>query len=186
LALDVRPHRFSLEQYERMVEVGVLTENDRVELIEGEIIEMVPPSPEHSTVVSRLVRFFIEALGDRVVVRAQDAVRLPPHSEPEPDLALARPPDDRYLRKHPEPHDLFLVVEVAYSTQAYDRRRKIPLYARQEIAETWLIDVPAGTLEIHRDPGPDGYTSIDVLSRGEVASPRAFPDATIALSDLLP
>src|SRR5688500_3416736 len=125
MAVDVERHRFSIEQYERMVEIGVLTEDDRVELIEGEIVQMPPPSPGHSTIVSRLNKRFVMALGDRAVVRVQDAVRLPPRSEPEPDLALARPPDDRYIRRHPEPAELLLVVEVAHSTQTYDRRTKM-------------------------------------------------------------
>jgi Uma2 family endonuclease len=186
MALDVRPHRFSIEQYERMVSTGVLTEDDRVELIAGEIVEMVPPSPEHSTVVTRLNRLFLRSLDDRAVVRVQDAVRLPPESEPEPDLALAQPPDSRYSRRHPEPAELFLVVEVAYSTQSYDRRMKIPLYALQGISEVWLIDVPAAALEVYRSPGPEGYATVEIFERGVAVSPTAFPDVRITLDDLLP
>lgn len=131
MALDLARYRFSLDQYERMVETGVLTEDDRVELIEGEILEMPPQHPPHTTPVRRLTRALMEGVGDRAVVLIQMPIRLPPSSEPEPDLALARPPDERYVARHPEPQDLLLVVEVSHTTQLYDRNLKIPLYARR-------------------------------------------------------
>jgi Uma2 family endonuclease len=186
MAVDVERHRFSIEQYERMVEVGVLTEDDRVELIDGEIVEMAPIDPDHSFPVQRLARVFMESLGGRAYVRIQDAIRLPPQSEPEPDVVLARPPDDLYRRRHPGPDDLFLVVEVAHTTQIKDRRMKIPLYAQQGILEAWLLDVPAQQLEIYRQPSPDGYRSVEFVGRGGPVAPLAFPDLLVVIDDVLP
>lgn len=186
MALDLARYRFSLDQYERMVETGVLTEDDRVELIEGEILEMPPQHPPHTTPVRRLTRALMEGVGDRAVVLIQMPIRLPPSSEPEPDLALARPPDERYVARHPEPQDLLLVVEVSHTTQLYDRNMKIPLYARQGIRELWLIDVPAERFEVYREPGPDGYETVENVARGGTVTPLAFPDVRIAVDDVLP
>jgi Uma2 family endonuclease len=186
MAVDVERHRFTLEQYERMVETGVLSEDDRVELIEGEIVSMPPPSPEHSYAVQRLAQLLIRALGDDAFVRTQDPLRLPPASAPEPDLAVARPPHRQYAHRHPEGPDLLLVIEVAFSSQAYDRGRKIPLYARQLIPEVWVVDVPAETIEVYRDPTPDGYQHLEVIERGGNISPASFPDVRIPIDDFLP
>ena len=186
MAVDVERHRFSIEQFERMVQVGVLTENDRVELIDGEIVEMAAPSPDHSIPVQRLARLFIERLGDRAYVRVQDAVRIPPSSEPEPDLVLARPPDVRYLRRHPEPGDLLLIVEVSHNTHVYDRDLKLPLYSRSGVLEVWILDVPRERLEVYREPGPDGYGRVEVVDRGGSVAPERFPDVRVAVNDVLP
>lgn len=186
MAVEMRRHLLTLEQFERMCEVGIIGEDERVELIEGELIEMPPPSPEHSTPTRRLSRTFIEALGDRVVVFVQDSIRLPPRSAPQPDLTLAAPPDERYAHKNPEPADILLVVEVAKTTHNYDRRTKMPLYARQGIAEAWLVDVPARTVEIYREPKPDGYTRVEKVGDDGSLSLEAFPDVTIAAGPLFP
>src|SRR5687767_11063460 len=128
----VEPKRmpFSVETYERMVASGVLDEDLRVELIDGEIIEMPPLSPDHSIPVQRLAKLFIQALGDRAYVRTQDPIRLPPTSEPQPDVVLAVPPDTRYLSQHPGADDVLLVIEVARESRAFDRGPKLAIYAR--------------------------------------------------------
>lgn len=183
---DRARHRFTVEQYERMVEAGVLTSDDRVELIEGEIVEMAPISPEHCYTVSSLADLFIRGLGDWAAVFVQGAVKLPPDSEPEPDVMVARPPLDRYRHRHPEPHDVLLAVEVAKTSADYDRFRKIPLYARRGIPEAWLVDVPNRRVEAHTDPTPDGYGTVRVVEGGEAIAPQAFGDLRIDLAEILP
>ena len=185
MATEPARHRFSLEQYERMVETGVLLEDDRVELIEGEIVEMTPIDPSHSTVVHLLARRFFD-LGDRAVVRIQDAVRVRPDSEPEPDLVVARPPYQRYLRRHPEPPDILLIVEVARTSVDSDRGVKVPLYGRHGVPETWLADITSGRFEIYREPTPDGYAQVDLVGRDGIVVPVSFDDLRIAVDDVLP
>ena len=184
MAVDVQRHKFTLEQYERMVAAGVLNEDDRVELIEGEIIEMAPNDPQHVSPIRQIRRLF-DGMGDRAVALVQMPIRVPPRSEPEPDLAIAVPPEERYLRRHPEPADLLLVVEVSHTTKRFDLNVKIPLYARSAIAEVWIVDVKAGHIEVFRDPTPDGYASVEVVGRGGSISPASFPDITVAVDDVL-
>lgn len=185
MVVEPKRHRFSLERYERMVEFGVFNKNDHVELIEGEIVEMAPNDPPHTTPIRRLARIF-HGLGEQAVILVQMPIRMPPRSEPEPDLVISRPPDERYLRRHPEPGDILLVVEVMHTTHLFDRNYKLPLYARNGIREIWLVDVPAGTFGVYRDPKPEGYASVQVLERGTTVSPEAFPELTIAVDEVLP
>lgn len=184
MAVEEPRMRFTTERYERMVETGVLTPDDRVELIAGEIVEVPPIGPLHSTVVERLARLFHAELRDRASIRVQSPVRLPPDSEPEPDLWLAEPPPERYARRHPEPEDLHLVVEVAQTSQERDRE-KLRLYARAGIREAWLVDLPARRLEVHRDPTRDGYGRVEVLDHSASASPLAFPDVRVPLAEVI-
>ncbi len=186
MAVEPKRHLFSVDQYERMVKTGVLTEDDRVELIEGEIVEMPPIDPQHSIPVQRLNRIFIERLGPRAYVRVQDAVRLPPRSEPEPDVVVALPPDTRYLSRHPQAEDILLVIEVAYTTKHFDRNRKLPMYARQRIPEVWIVDVPASRIEVYRAPEGDSFATVEIVARGGSVSPEAFPDVQIAIDEVLP
>ena len=168
-----------------MVRAGILKEDDRVELVEGEIIEMTPIGPRHATCVDRLTRRLIGLLGDLAVVRVQGPVRLGPYSEPQPDTALLRPPVTRYQDRHPDPADIFLVVEVADTTVEDDRAQKIPLYARAGIPETWLVNLPGEAVEVYRDPAPDGYRQILAVRRGQPLAPLAFPDVTLTADEIL-
>jgi Uma2 family endonuclease len=185
MAVDVQRHRFTLEQYEHMVSAGVLGEDDRVELIDGEIIEMAPNDPPHVSPIRRLMTAF-QPIRDRAVMLVQMPIRVPPRSEPEPDLALAIPPEERYARKHPEPGDLLLVVEVSHTTKRFDLTVKIPLYARSGISEVWIVDVPGEHIEVYRGPTPDGYDSVEVVARGGTVTPQAFPDVPVAVDEILP
>ena len=183
MAVDVQRHRFTLEQYEHMVSAGVFHPDDRVELIDGEIIEMAPNKPPHVSPIRCLMRAL--AVGNRAVMLVQMPIRVPPRSEPEPDLALAVPPEERYVQRHPEPADLLLVIEVSYTTKRFDQTVKIPLYARSGVSEVWIVDVKAEHIEVFREPGPDGYASVDVVGRGGSVSPVAFPDLSVAVDDVL-
>jgi hypothetical protein len=186
MATDVQPHRFSIEQYERMVEAGVLTENDRVELIDGQIVEMPPIDPQHSFPVQKLASIFHRVLAEKVAIRVRDPIRLPPDSEPEPDIVLVIGPHRRYVARHPEPSDILLVVEVAYTTKRFDADTKLPMYARAGIAEVWLVDVPAHRIEVYRDPTGTTYGFSEVATtRGSIAC-AAFPDVLIRVDDVIP
>jgi Uma2 family endonuclease len=186
MAIALRRRRFTLDEYHRMGETGILGEDDRVELIEGEIIEMTPIGSLHAAIVARIHHLFSTRLGDRAVVWSQNPLLLARcQSEPEPDVMLLAPRSDFYAAGHPEPPDVRLLVEVADSSLPYDRRTKFPLYARSGIAEAWLIDLDAGRLEIHRDPSDAGYGNIRIPRPGESFAPATFPDLGLTLRDLL-
>ncbi len=178
-APSVRRHRWTVADYHRLAEAGILGEDDRVELIEGELYEMAPIGSRHAGAVSYLNRILQQAAGNRGIVSPQNPIRLGERSEPQPDLALLRPRADWYRKDHPGPDDVLLVVEVADATAAWDREVKLPLYARHGIPEAWLVDLEAGRLEIHREPGPEGYRRIQRLPLAEARAvrPAALPEA---------
>lgn len=185
MSVGVRTRRFSVEEYHQMVLAGILKEDDRVELIAGEIIEMTPIGPRHSFCVARLTDHFAVSLHGLAVVWVQSPIRLSPDSEPQPDVAVIRSPLTRYADTHPGPDDVLLVIEVADTTVDHDRLRKIPLYARAGIPETWLVNLPAEVIEVHRDPTQDGYRDVRIVRRGESLAPRAFPDVTLSVAQIL-
>jgi Uma2 family endonuclease len=175
----------SIDDYHRMAADGLFSGADRVELIEGEIVEMTPAGDLHCGGVRRLDDLFTTALGRRVLVDKEHPVRLGDLSEPEPDLALLVRRDDYYASRTPVPADVFLLVEVADSSTGYDRSVKAPLYVRAGIREYWLLDLPAGILEVYRQPRPDGCRDVRRLHRWESVAVEAFPDVQFSVSDLL-
>lgn len=186
MVVTVRRRRFTLDEYHRMGETGILGEDDRVELIEGEIIEMTRIGSRHASTVSRIHHLSSVRLNTRAVVWVQNPLLLTRYqSEPEPDVMLLAPRSDFYAAGHPEPPDVRLLVEVADRSLPYDRRTKLPLYARAGVAEAWLIDLDAGRLEIHREPADAGYSSVRVPRPDERFAPLAFPDLTLTLRDIL-
>ncbi len=179
-------HRFTVDEYHLMGEAGIFSEDDRVELIEGEIVEMTPIGDRHAGVVARLNRLFVERLGGRSIVWPQNPVGLRVvRSVPQPDIALLRPRDDFYTTGRPEPADTLLVIEVMDTSVETDRGVKVPLYARAGIAEVWLVNLRADAIEVHREPTNAGYGDVRVLRRGERLSPLAFPDLTLTVDELL-
>ncbi|MBI2865667.1 MAG: Uma2 family endonuclease [Chloroflexi bacterium] len=185
MALHVPRRRFTVDEYHRMAEAGILGEDDRVELIEGEITEMTPIGRLHAAAVNRLVNLFVTTFGKEAVVAAQNPVVLDERSEPQPDLAVLHPKADFYASALPTPADVFFLVEVAYSSADPDRRVKTPLYARKGIAEFWLIDLEEETITDYRDPSADGYRTARVYRRDEQLAPAAFPDRSFAVADML-
>jgi Uma2 family endonuclease len=177
-------HRFSVEDYYRMAETGILKPDARVELIEGEIVDMMPIGPFHSGSVYRLNRLFSRLAEGRWLVASQGPLRIDQHNEPEPDLMLLRPSADDYTSAHPTPEDVFLLIEIADSSLAHDQATKLPLYARSGIEEVWILNVPQKQLEVYRQPHFLGYDSKIILQQGE-AAPAAFPDALIKVEDLV-
>ena len=186
MAVTVRRRRFTLDEYHRMGEAGILGADDRVELIEGEIVEMTPIGRDHASVVARIQHFFSTRLGDRAIVWTQNPLLLTAQvSEPQPDVILLSPRSDFYRSGLPEPSDVRLLIEVADSSLAYDRRTKIPLYARAGVAEVWLVNVDANRVDLYRSPGAGGYADVRSPGFADRFSPRAFPDVVVTLADLL-
>jgi Putative restriction endonuclease len=151
LAPPLPVHRFTVDQYHRMIGAGVLTGDDRVELLEGWIVTKMPHNPRHDGVVSIVHRKLRAVLPAEWIVRIQSAITLA-DSEPEPDLAIARGPEERYLAAHPGSNDLALVIEVSDSTLESDRVNKARLYARARIAMYWIINLPEGKVEVRTRP----------------------------------
>lgn len=176
---------FSVDDYHRMAEVGLLREDERTELLYGEVLCKMPIGSRHAGCVKWLLRQLSAALGERAVIGAQDPVRLDPFSEPEPDISVLRPRDDLYRGAHPGPADLQLVIEVADSSLYLDRQVKAPLYAAAGVPELWLVDLRTEGVEVHREPRPGGYATSQRFGRGELLSPLAFPDVQLSVSELL-
>lgn len=176
---------FTTEEYHVMLEAGILHEDDRVELIEGEILEMAPIGSHHVGGVNRLTALFTSLPGDRAVVSVQNPVVLSNITEPQPDLVLLRFRDDFYAGELTTSADVLLLVEVADSSLKFDRDVKVSLYARHGIPEVWLQDVEHSALLVHRDPSLQGYRDVRVFRRGERLSSLAFPDLAVEVNAIL-
>jgi Uma2 family endonuclease len=185
MAVDVERERrlFTVDEYHRMGETGILGADERVELIEGEIVQMAPIGPRHIGCVINANRLFLTRLGDRAVVSPQNPVVIPPRSEPQPDLLLLRSRAVSYSRELPTSQDVLLAVEVADTTVRFDRLVKARLYARAGIAEFWLCLAVEGAVEVHRGPSQEGYAHVTLHGPGEIVSPLAFPDVSFSVAD---
>lgn len=185
MSVQLLRRKFTVEQYQKMVESGIIAEGERVELIRGEIIQMAAIGRRHAASVNRLVRLFSQVIGDRAIISPQNPVQLDNNSEPQPDIALLHPRSDFYEAGHPQPQDIFLLVEVADTTVEADREIKIPLYAEPGIIEVWLVDINAQCVEVYRQPTPTGYQSIQKLHRGQTLAIQAFLDINITIDQIL-
>ncbi|MGH3665792.1 MAG: Uma2 family endonuclease [Egibacteraceae bacterium] len=185
MVVEQARRRFTVEEYERMGAAGILGEDDRVELLDGEIVEMTPIGPRHAGCVNRLTRLLVASLGDRAVVAVQNPAHLSLRSMPQPDLVVARPRDDFYQLAHPTPADVLLLVEVAETSASFDRRVKTPLYARAGIPEVWLVDVTSRRVVVHRAPGEGRYADVRTVRPGDRLAPQAFPDFVLTVADVL-
>jgi Uma2 family endonuclease len=177
-------HRLTVEQYHRMGEAGVFETDARVELIEGEVIDMAPIGSRHWAIVNRLNLLFVQAVGERAIVSVQSSLRLDPQSEPEPDLALLKPREDFYAGALPSGRDALLVIEVADTTAAFDLKIKARLYALHGVPTYWVVDLPGGMLHTFVSPQGEAYTIA-----GATATPGLMPlpglaDCVVDLSGL--
>ncbi len=184
MAVHVHKGPFDVDAYQRLAALGVLREDARVELIDGQVVEMSPIGDRHASCVRRLNRLFSRLVLDIAIIDVQNTLVLGRHDAPQPDLVLLAPRADVYP-KHPRAGDVLLVIEVADTTLAYDRDVKIPLYARSGIPEAWLVNLPADRIEVHRQPTSGEYSYSRPVRRGEVLSPLHFPDVTLAAADIL-
>jgi Uma2 family endonuclease len=185
------PKRFTIDEYHRLIQLGFLQEGERVELIRGELIQMAAKGTPHTFCATRLLRQLDRLLGDRAVVRGQDPITLPSHSEPEPDAVIARGNETDYLAHHPYPQDILLVIEISDSTLTYDQTTKLSLYAEADIAEYWIVNLSDRKLEQYRQPYQMVQGNFDYLSKQislpyqSIALP-SFEDAQLDLSRIFP
>lgn len=185
MGMAVAVRRFTVDEVQRMVQAGILHEDDRVELLDGQLVEMSPINPPHASCVKRLTRLFAPLAGGRVTPSIQDPVVLGPHQAPQPDVALLRFRADGYRTRNPGPPDTLLVIEVADASVEADRERKIPLYAEAGIREAWLVNLPDDLLEVWREPRDGRYQDVRTARRGETIAPLAFPDFPLRVDDIL-
>ena len=170
-ASSPRTRKFTVDEYYLMAEVGILKSDERVELIEGEILVMPPIGPEHAWNVDFTSDFITRRLDERFIVRGQNPVRLSDASEPQPDIAIMLRRTEGYGAAHPTPADVLLVIEVADSSLQYDRNIKAHIYGRSGVPETWVRNLPEDCIERFTEPGPDGYAQHTVHRRGETLTP---------------
>ena len=180
-----RRHRITVDEYYRMAEIGLLAPDARVELIEGEIIDMPPIGSEHASVVDQLTQLLVHAVGERGIVRVQSAVRLSRITEPEPDVAVLVPRADFYRHAHPSGSEILLLIEVSDSTLRFDCDVKVPLYARNGVAEVWIVDLQSRCLLTHAGPAEGRYRSRATIDRPQTMPISALPGVTLDLSKLL-
>ncbi len=178
-------HRLTVDEYHRMAEAGVLAPDARVELIEGELVDMASIGTRHAATVKRLNRLLTQAVGDRAIVSVQDPLRLSNRTETQPDLTLLKPRDDFYAETAPTGPDALLVIEVTDSNSNYDRRIKAPLYARHGVPERWIVDIDAGCVRILRAPLDGEYRDVTVLAAPGKIDVQAMPGISVDLSALL-
>jgi Uma2 family endonuclease len=181
----VSRRRFTTAEYHAMAEAGILAEDERVELITGEIVRMMPIGSQHAGCVKGLNRKLSRVLRDRATIAVQDPIVLDDASEPEPDVAILRFREDDYRSLHPKPGDVLFLIEVADTSVDYDRNVKLPLYAQAGIPEAWLVRLREACIEIHRSPAATGYQEMRTLRSGDSVSPLAFPDLELAVAAIL-
>ena len=182
--VELRRRKLSIEQFQRMGEAGILREDERVELIRGELIEMAPIGSRHMGLVTRLMRMLVHAVANDAVVSTQNPVVLPPDTEPQPDITVLKPRADDYQESLPTATDVLLMIEVADTSLRYDRDVKLPIYAEYGIPELWLFDVQARAVSIYRDPAVQGYQRQLTPGKNEKISPARLPHVQIDLAEV--
>lgn len=185
MTAQVQYRLLSVGEVEQMVKSGILTEDDKIELIKGQLINMSPPGARHVASVNRLNTNFASQLQGRSIISIQNPIQLPPFSQPEPDAALLRPRDDYYVDAHPTAQDVLLLIEVADSSLNYDQDTKLPVYAAADVSEVWIFSLQDGWLDCYRHPSANGYRIRERFFPGDSVQPDAFPDVTIDVSTIL-
>ena len=182
----VRPHRFTVAEYHRMAEVGILGEDSRVELIRGQIVDKAPIGAPHHGMVNRLTRLLPGVLAGRGILSVQNPVRLDDGSEPEPDVAVLRPRADDYATATAGPPDILLLIEVADTSLDDDRAIKLPLYAENGIAECWIVNLVDRVVEVYRQPGNGSYADIRRIGQGQVLDVALLAGVALPVGELFP
>lgn len=179
-----RRRRLSADQFEQIGRMGILGADARVELLEGEMIEMAPIGSRHAAAVAFLSMHFTRTVGSAALVWTQNPLRLADDSEPQPDLMLLRPAADRYRAAHPRPADVLLLIEVADASLAFDRGTKLPLYARHGVSEVWILDLDGERLEAYREPAAGGYRRKLERSGADAIAPAALPATSLQVASV--
>jgi Uma2 family endonuclease len=185
VAVPIPRRRFTVDEYHRMGDAGVLTEDDRVELLDGEIIQMSPIGTPHASTVARLNTLLVRRFGKQATIWVQNPIILDRWSEPQPDLCVLAQRSDFYADAHPRPRDVLLGIEVMDTSRSYDRTLKLPLYAKAELREVWLVDLKGQTIDVHRRPALRGYREHQTYARGRTITPLAFPRLRIRVNEVL-
>lgn len=185
MSVQLRKRYFNVDDYYRMADAGLFSEGDRLELIEGEVVEMSPIGSNHQGCVDELSSRLADKLGRAAIVRVQGPIRIDDYSEPEPDISLLKPRADYYRKSHPTPSDVLLVIEVADTSADYDRDVKLPLYARAGIPEAWLVVLPKDLIDVHSQPKNGKYQKVQRLKRGKNLVSPTIPGLTLSVDDIL-
>ena len=183
--VELARRRFTAAEFLRLVEIGVLAEGDRVELIQGDLIEMSPIYITHISTLNRLVWLLSNALGKQVILSVQNPVQLSEDNLPQPDVAIFRFQEEFYSEQHAKPEDILLIIEVADTSLRYDQRVKSKLYGTAGIADYWIVNLPERQIEVYREPRPNGYRTVTTYAPGETLSPLAFPDVVLQVEQIM-
>jgi Uma2 family endonuclease len=186
MAIEITKRLFTIDECLRMVEAGILSESDRIELIDGELVAMTPIGAPHNAAVDRANRAMVNATGDRAIVRTQGSVGLDEYNAPQPDVVLLRPQEDFYYYQLPGPSDILLIVEVADSSLQYDRKIKGRLYARLGVPEYWIADLQNACLFAYSEPSGESYGVVREFHRGDSIAPLLLPECRFQVDVLLP
>ena len=182
--------KFTIEEYHKLIDLGFFTENDRIELIRGEIIEMAPKRTPHSVCNSQLWKQLYKLIGDRAEIRVQEPIFVSPNSEPEPDVVIAKKKTDNYLSAHPTATDIILVIEISDSTLKYDRETKLPLYAEAGINNYWIINLVDSRLEVYSNPFGErdkfDYRHKSIILNNETIDIPEFANLSLKLAAIFP
>jgi len=182
---DLPLKRWTVEDYHRMITTGILTPEDQVELLEGQIVEMVPQEPPHAATTDEGADYLRELFREQAKVRSQLPITLAPDSEPEPDIAIVRIDPNRYRDRHPESEDIFLVIEISDTTLSRDRNRKAKIYAQAKINEYWIVNLNQRQVIVYRHPEDGLYQVKQTLGVADSVTPLVFPDLQVQLTHLL-
>ena len=178
--------RLTVDDFAKMCEVGILSADDRVELIDGELVEMPPKGSEHAGIVNELANVLPGLLDPAVRLRVQSSVQLTRYTQPEPDLAVVSRDSRLYLRRHPQPEQILIAIEVADSSLKYDREQKMPRYAAAGVPEAWLVDVRARTITVYTDATAEGYRASRTLGWSEELEATAVAGLRLTFEEILP
>jgi Uma2 family endonuclease len=178
-------HQFTVTDYHKMIESGILGEDDPIELIYGELIKMSPMNAKHASLIGHLLGLLHERLGRKVFITSQTPLRAATNSEPEPDIMVLKSRPDRYRTALPQAEDVLLIIEVSDTTLTYDRDVKAPLYASAGLSEYWLINLNENCIEVFREPTPNGYRQQTKFWRADTLSLLAFPEVAITAGEIL-
>ena len=177
--------RFTVDEYYKMIELGMLKDYEKAEIIEGELIQKMPIGKKHSAAVEKLNEILRDRLGKSVSLRNQQPVRFSDYNEPEPDLAVLKRREDFYSDQKPVPKDVLLLIEVSDATLKYDRDTKLTIYAEAEIPEVWIVNLPNDIVEIHQNPSVGIYQLTKIFKRGEIIESEILPDLKLEVNEIL-
>lgn len=176
--------RFSVDEYYKMIELGILKDYEKAEIIDGELIKKMTIGDRHAATVNSLNRFFSKNISDDILISVQNPLRISDYNEPEPDIVLSDL--TKYDgKRHPRPEEVLLVVEVSDATLKYDRDVKLPLYAEAGISEIWIVNLKKDIIEAHRNPFNDLYQTVKIYKPGETLKSEVLPELSLEVSKIL-